>query len=99
MKLILPLLYGCETWCLTLREEHRLKELDNMMLRGINEKFHSLYSFQSIIRMKSRRLRRLRWFGRAGRMEDNMNACGIFVAKLEGKRPLGRPYTWVGGYL
>jgi hypothetical protein len=28
--IILPVvLYGCETWSLTLREEHRLKVLDN----------------------------------------------------------------------
>jgi hypothetical protein len=33
---ILPvLLYGCETWSLTLREEHRLKVLENRVLRGI----------------------------------------------------------------
>jgi hypothetical protein len=28
--IILPVLYGCETWSLTLKEEHRLK-----VLRGI----------------------------------------------------------------
>jgi hypothetical protein len=28
-------LYGCETWSLTLREEHRLKSLENRVLRGI----------------------------------------------------------------
>jgi hypothetical protein len=26
-------LYGCETWSLTLREEHRLRVFENMMLR------------------------------------------------------------------
>jgi hypothetical protein len=29
-------LYGCETWLLTLREEHRLKVFDNRVLRGVS---------------------------------------------------------------
>jgi hypothetical protein len=28
-------LYGCKTWSLTLREEHRLKVLENRVLRRI----------------------------------------------------------------
>jgi len=33
---ILPIvLYGCETWSLTLREEHRLRELENWVLKRI----------------------------------------------------------------
>ena len=33
---ILPVvLYGCETWSLTLREEHRLRVLENRVLRRI----------------------------------------------------------------
>jgi hypothetical protein len=28
-------LYGCETWYLTLREEHRLKVFENRVLRRI----------------------------------------------------------------
>jgi hypothetical protein len=27
--------YGCETWALALREEHRLKMLENRILRSI----------------------------------------------------------------
>jgi hypothetical protein len=35
-SIILPLvLYGCETWSLTLREEHRLREFENRVLRRI----------------------------------------------------------------
>jgi hypothetical protein len=34
--IILPVvLYGCETWSLTLREEHRLRVLENRLLRRI----------------------------------------------------------------
>jgi hypothetical protein len=34
--IILPvILYGCETWSLTLREKHRLRLFENRMLRKI----------------------------------------------------------------
>ena len=34
--IILPVvLYGCETWALTLRDEHRLRVLENKLLREI----------------------------------------------------------------
>jgi hypothetical protein len=32
---IVPLLYGCETWSLTLREEYRPKVFENRVLRRI----------------------------------------------------------------
>jgi len=32
---ILPVMYGCETWSLTLRKEWRLRVLENQVLRGI----------------------------------------------------------------
>jgi hypothetical protein len=58
--IILPVvLYGCETWSLTLREEHRLRMVENRDLRRIfgpkreevkgewrklhNEELHNLY--------------------------------------------------------
>jgi hypothetical protein len=35
-KLILPLVFhGCETWSLTIREEHRLRAFENRVLRRI----------------------------------------------------------------
>jgi hypothetical protein len=61
--IILPVvLYGCETWSLTLREEERLRVFENRVLRRIsgpkrdevtlhNEELHNLYSSPSIIRM------------------------------------------------
>jgi len=33
--IILPVLYGCETWLLTLREEHKLRMFENRVLRRI----------------------------------------------------------------
>jgi hypothetical protein len=63
-------LYGCETWCLILREEHRLgrvlrrifgprrDEMTGEWRKLHNEEFHDLYSSPSIIRiMKARRMR------------------------------------------
>jgi hypothetical protein len=69
---ILPVvLYGCETWSLTLREEHRLRVFESRVLRRIfgpkrkedisrrklhNDDLHSLYSSFNIVRViKSRR--------------------------------------------
>jgi hypothetical protein len=68
-------LYGCETLCLTIREEHRLRVFENRVLRRIfeqkrdevtgdwrklhNEEFHDLYSSPSIIRII--KSRRMRW--------------------------------------
>jgi hypothetical protein len=60
-------LYGCETWSLTIRAEHKLRVLENRVLRKIfgpkrdrvtggwrklhNEELHNLYSSPSIIRV------------------------------------------------
>jgi hypothetical protein len=101
---ILPIvLYGCETWSLTLREEHRLRVSENRMLRIFgpkreddgswrklhNDEFHSLYSASNILRViKSRRMK---WAGHVARMGEGRGLYRILVGRLEGKRPLGRP--------
>jgi hypothetical protein len=33
----------------------------------------------------------MRWAGYVARTGEGRNACRVFVEKLEGKRPLGRP--------
>jgi hypothetical protein len=97
-------LYGCETWSLTLREEHRLGVFENRMLRRIfgtkrdevtgewrklhNEELHDLYSSPCIIRIM--KLRRMRWAGHIARMGEKRNAYRLLVGKPEGGRPLGR---------
>jgi hypothetical protein len=72
--IILPVvLYGCETWSLTLREEHILRVFENRVLRGMfgpkmdeviggwrklhNEELQNLYGSPSIIRMIKSRKR------------------------------------------
>jgi hypothetical protein len=66
--MILPVaLYGCETWLLTAREEHRLRGFENRALRRLfgpkrdevagywrrlhNKEVYALYSSPSIIRV------------------------------------------------
>jgi hypothetical protein len=103
---ILPVvLYGCETWSLTLREEHRLRVSENRMLRRIfgpkrnevtgdgrklhNVEFQNFYSSPNIIRMI--KSRGMRWAGHVARIGERRNAYRILVGKPEGNRPLGRP--------
>jgi hypothetical protein len=98
-------LYGCETWSLTVREEHKLRVFENKVLRKIfgpkrdgvkggcrklhNEELHNLYSSPSIIR--NVKSRRMRWAGHVARMREKRNVYRLLVGKPEGKRPLGRP--------
>ncbi|KAJ4441575.1 hypothetical protein ANN_11431 [Periplaneta americana] len=103
---ILPVvLHGCETWTLTLREEHRLRVFENNVLRKIfgakrdevtgewrklhNAELHAFYSSPDIIR--NIKSRRLRWAGHVARMGESRNAYRVLVGRQEGKRPLGRP--------
>ena len=76
-------LYGCETWSLTLREERKLRVFENMVLRRFgprrdevtgewrrlhNEELNYLYSSPNIVRViKSRRMR---WAGHVARMGE-----------------------------
>jgi hypothetical protein len=104
--IILPVvLYGCDTWCLTLKEEHELRVFENRVLRRIfgpkrdgmtggwrnlhNEEGHNLYSSLSIIRII--KSRRMRWAGHVARMGVKRNVYRLLVGKPEGKRSLGRP--------
>jgi hypothetical protein len=104
--IILPVvLYGCETWSLTLREEKRLRVFENRILRRIlgpkrdevtgewrklhNEELHILYSSPNIIRQI--KSRGMRWVGHVARMGEERNVYRVLMGKPYGKRPLGRP--------
>jgi hypothetical protein len=109
--IILPVvLYGCKTWFLTLREEHRLRVFEIRVLRRIfgpkrdevtrawtklhNEELLDLYSSPNIIRIM--KSRRMRWEDHVARMGEKRNAYRLLVGKPEGRRPLGRPRRrWV----
>jgi len=104
--IILPVvLYRCETWSLTLREERKLRVFENMVLRRIfgprreevtgewrrlhNEELNDLYSSPNIVRVI--KSRRIRWAGHVARVGEEREVYRVLVGKPEGKRPLGRP--------
>jgi hypothetical protein len=87
-------LYECETWSLTLREEHRLKVFENRVLKRIsgpkrdevaggwrklhNEELHNLYSSPSIIGMI--KSERMSWAGHVARRGEEE-----FIQDIGGK--------------
>ena len=109
--LLLPVvLYGFETWSLTLREESKLKVFENMALRRIfgstrdevtggwrrlhNEELNDLYSSPNIVRVI--KSRRVRWARHVARMGEERGAYRVLVGKPKGKRSMGRPRRrWV----
>ena len=103
---ILPaVLYGFETWSLTLREERRLRVFENRVLRRIfgskkdgvtgeyrklyNDELNDLYCSPNIIRVV--KSRRMRWVGHVARRVCGRQERCIqgLVDKPKGKRSLG----------
>jgi hypothetical protein len=98
-------LYGCETWSLTLREERWLRVFENRVLRGIfgpkwdeiteewsklhNGELNELYCSPTIVRVIESRI--MRWAGHVARMGEWRGVYRFLVGKPEGKRPIGRP--------
>jgi hypothetical protein len=104
--IILPVvLYGCEIWSFTLREEKRLRVFENRVLRRIfgskreeaagewrrlhNEELNDLYSSPNIIRVI--KSRRMRLAGHVARMGGKRGAYRILLGRPDGRRPRGRP--------
>jgi hypothetical protein len=108
--IILPVvLYGFETWSLTLREEHRLRVFENRVLRGIfglkgdevteewrklhNGELHNLYPSPDIVRQI--KSRGMRWAGHVARMGEGRN---VYRGSAKEKRPFERPrHRWEDG--
>jgi len=94
--IILPvILYGCETWPLTLREERKLRMFENMVLRRIfgprrdevtgewrrlhNEELNDLYSPPNIMRVI--KTRRMRWAGHVVSTSEEKGVYRVLVGK------------------
>jgi len=101
---ILPVvLYGCETWSLTLREESKLRLSENMVLRRIfgprrdevtgewrklhNEELNDLYCSPNIVRVI--KSRRMRWAGHVARMGEERGMYRVMLGKPEGRSHWG----------
>jgi len=104
-ELIVPVVvYGCETWSLTLRKKRRLRVFEYRVLRRIfgpkrdevtgewrkllNEDLTYLYSLPNIVRVI--KSRRMRWARQLARMREKRGVYRVLVGRPEGKRPLGR---------
>jgi hypothetical protein len=97
--IILPVvLHGCETWSVTLREEHKLRVFEDRVLRRIfgpkgdkvtgewrklhNGKLHNLYPSPDIIGQI--KSRRMRWAGHVSRMVEGTHVYRGLVGNPEG---------------
>jgi hypothetical protein len=94
--IILPVvLYGCESWSLTLREEYRLRVFENKVVRRMfgrkrkeiiggwrelhNEELRNLYGSPNIIGMITSR--RMKWVGHVACTGEKQNAYMILVER------------------
>ena len=102
MVVVVVVVYGCETWSLTLRGECRVRVFENKVLRifGLNrdevtgewrklhtEELNDLYSSPNIVRVVKSRMK---WMEHVARMGESRGVYRFLVGKPEGKRPLGR---------
>jgi len=91
-KILPVVLYGCETWSLTLREERKLRVFENIVWRRIfgarrdevtgewrrlhNKDLNELYSSPNIVRVI--KSRRMRWAGHVARMGEERECIGCW---------------------
>ena len=91
----LVVLYRCETWSLTLREERKLSVFENKVLRSIfgprrdevtgewrrlhNEELYDLYCSPNIVRVI--KWRRMRWAGHVAHMGEEWGVYEVLVGK------------------
>jgi len=100
-------LYRCETWSLTMREECRVRVCEYRVLRKFgpkrdkntgerrklhNKELHDLYSSPNLIWVI--KLRRMRWAEHVACVGERRGVYRVVEGKPEGKRPLGTPRHW-----
>ena len=104
-------LYGYETWSLTLREERRLRVFENRVLRRIfgtkrdegtgewrklhNEELNDLYCSPNIVRVI--KSRRMRWAGHVARMGQGRGVYRVLARETSVKETTGETQAQMGG--
>jgi len=102
---LLVVLFGCETWSLTLREEHTPRVVESRVLRGVfrlerdevagelrklhNKELNGRYCSPTLVRVI--KSRRMRRAGHVARMGLEERRIQGFDGETRGKRPLGDP--------
>ena len=101
--ILIVVLYGCETWSLTLSEDRKLKGFENRVLWGLfgaereevtgelrklhNEALNDLYCSPNIVGVIKSRMR---WVEDVARIGKRRGVYRVFVGKPDGKRLFGR---------
>ena len=100
--IILPVVYGCETWSLTLKKEIKPNVLENRVLRRIfvpkrdeitsggNYLVRSLRICTPHQIFFARQIKKNEKGGACSTYVERRGAYWVFVGKPEGKRPVGR---------
>ncbi|XP_075979935.1 uncharacterized protein LOC142979060 [Anticarsia gemmatalis] len=102
------LMYGCEAWTLTQKEENKLLVAERKVLRKIlgpvqrpdgswrirkNAEIEELVANPNII--GEIKAHRLRWLGHVERMREDRSVKRAYLGRPTGRRPVGRPrYRW-----
>ena len=103
--IVTVVLYGCETWSFTLREERRLKVFENRVLRRIfgpkrdeitgewrnlhKEELNDLYCSSNVVRVI--KSRGMRWERQVASMGKSRGVCRVWWGKLRERVHLGDP--------
>ena len=96
--IILPLLYGRETWSLTLREERRLNVFENRVLRIFGpRKDEVTKEWRKLLTQycSGDKIEKNEMGGARSAYGDRKGVYRVLVGKTERKKPLGRPrHRW-----
>jgi hypothetical protein len=95
-------LYGCETWSLSLREERRLRVFENRILGEYLDprqmrmgEWRLLHNDFIVCTVHLTLSKRLRWASHVTSVDEGRSAFKMLTGKPTGKRTLGRPRrTW-----
>jgi hypothetical protein len=106
LNLVKPVvLYGCETWSLTLREERRVRVFEKRVFRRIfgpkrdkvtrewrklhNEELNGPYPSSNIVQVI--KSRRMRWAGHVAHIGERRGIYGVLWGNLRGRDHLEDP--------